>query len=114
MERDARLRATGPRSETSGTNDLIALLRSEPRPASASPKPIVEAVTPTRVAGVNIESTWSKSTSLLVWLIGTTALLGYPRRSWPRVICRYLSPIAPLSRMSKRESTGNGLTFWYR
>ncbi len=48
--RDARLRATGPRSVTSGTNAPIALLMSSPRPASASLKPIVASETPVRVA----------------------------------------------------------------
>ena len=58
---------------TSGTNAPIASLMSPPRPARAWPKPTVDSATPVRVGGVNIDRTWSKSTSAPDWRSGTVA-----------------------------------------
>ena len=65
-------------------------------------------MTPRRVGGLNIESTWSRSTAALVWPIGTVAPSPSVRREWPGSIARYFCPIAPFSRTVNVESTGSG------
>ena len=104
---EARLRATGARSPSSGTNAPIASLRPMPRPASPSLKPTVEATTPRRVGGLNIDSTWSRSTAALVWRSGTVAPFANVRGERPRPIARYFCPIAPFSLIANVESTGS-------
>ena len=78
----ARHRLAGRAS--SGTNAPIASLTSAPRPARPSLKPMVEAVTPRRVGGSNIDSTWSRSTVAPVWRSGTVAPSANVRRERPR------------------------------
>ena len=73
----------------------------------------MDSATPVRVGALNIDKTWSKSTSLRVWLSGTVAPPGNPRVALPLVIWRYLSPIAPFRRTVNVVFTGSGLMLSY-
>ncbi len=108
---EARFEATGPRSVTSGRNAAIALLMSAPRLASASLNPTVASVTPLRVGGLNIDSSWSRSTSAVLCPSGTVAPLRHTCRELPLSTSMNFSPIDPFSRTSNTELTGRGCTF---
>ena len=104
-----RLRATGSRSVTSGTNASIAVLRSGPRPAKPPPKPSSELREPTRVLSSNMSKSSSSSTTAgRAWRTGIVEPAGRPARPSPGVSSMYLRPSEERGRTSRVESAGTG------
>jgi hypothetical protein len=108
---DARFCATGSRRSTSGRSAAIAVFRSGPRPANASPKPCRLRWMPVRVGLLNVLNTWSISTGA-----GRALRSGIvsPARSdldeRPCVISTYFRPSAERGRTMNVESARSGST----
>ena len=106
---EARFCATGTTSRSSGRNEPIAVLIDSPRPAKASPKPVVLAPIASRVSSSNMPRTSSNSTGVgVAWAIGIVAPSSKPSLSVPRVISTYLRPSAERGRTISVESCGSG------
>ena len=79
-----RFRATGSRSDSSGTNSSMARLRSWPRPAKPPPKPSSELREPTRALSSNmLNRSVSSTTSGRAWRNGMVAPGLRPARPAP-------------------------------
>ena len=107
----ARFCATGTMSRSSGRNAPIAVLIDSPRPANASPKPVVLAAIASRVSSSNMPRTSSNSTGVgVAEASGIVAPSSKPSLSVPRVISTYLRPSAERGRTISVESCGSGAT----
>ncbi len=109
VSRDERFWATGMTSRSSVRNAPIAVLIDSPRPANASPKPVVLAAAASRVSSSNMLSTSSNSTGAgVAAAIGIVAPSAKPRSSLPRVTSTNFRPSAERGRMISVESRGSG------